>query len=363
MRTLLFLLLSLLTIVSADAAPLQTRNVVLITFDGLRWQELFSGAEEALISKEHGGVNDTNALRKAFWRDTPEARREALLPFLWGTVAKQGQLFGNTNKGSVVRVTNLLNFSYPGYNEILCGFPDPRIFSNAKKPNHNVTVLEWLHQKPAFQGRVAAYCAWDVFPYILNRERSGLHIRAGWEGIYANQLTERQQLFNQLIADTTPAHDGVLFDSFLYAAIDDYLRTARPRVLYVSFGETDDWAHDGKYDRVLHSAHAIDGYIRRLWDTLQSLPEYRGQTTLLITTDHGRGSGLKEWRDHGQRVAGAQYIWLGALGPDTPALGERHNTAELTQSQVAATLAQFLGEDYCAAVLRAAKPVADLFPK
>ncbi|MGI8992391.1 MAG: hypothetical protein ACR2I2_22775, partial [Bryobacteraceae bacterium] len=41
-------------------------------------------------------------------------------------------------------VTNGLNFSYPGYSETLCGFADPRIKSNDKVPNPNVTVLEWL---------------------------------------------------------------------------------------------------------------------------------------------------------------------------------------------------------------------------
>lgn len=59
----------------------KTRNVILITTDGLRCQELFTGAEAELMSKEIGGVENTNALRKTFWRETPEARREALLPF------------------------------------------------------------------------------------------------------------------------------------------------------------------------------------------------------------------------------------------------------------------------------------------
>src|SRR3546814_688532 len=56
---------------------LKTENVFLITLDGLRWQELFSGADPALIAN-HDFVDDSVALKKQFWRASPEKRREAL---------------------------------------------------------------------------------------------------------------------------------------------------------------------------------------------------------------------------------------------------------------------------------------------
>ncbi len=82
---------------------------------------------------------------------------------------RQGQIFGNRDVGSESQVTNGLNFSYPGYNETLTGFADPRIHSNDNVPNPNVTVFEWLNAKPAFTGKVAAFGAWDVFNGIFNR--------------------------------------------------------------------------------------------------------------------------------------------------------------------------------------------------
>lgn len=114
-------------------AQRKTENVFLIITDGLRWQELFTGAEKLLISKENGGVQDTNAIHQKFWRETPEQRREALLPFFWNEIAHHGQLLGNQNEGSVVAVANPHKFSYPGYNEIFTGVID-RIDSNDKKP-------------------------------------------------------------------------------------------------------------------------------------------------------------------------------------------------------------------------------------
>src|SRR5207248_5195491 len=76
---------------AGQAAALKTQNVFLIISDGFRWQEVFNGAEADLMTKQNGGVTDTNALRAKFWRETPEARREALLPFFWKQIANQGQ--------------------------------------------------------------------------------------------------------------------------------------------------------------------------------------------------------------------------------------------------------------------------------
>jgi hypothetical protein len=58
-------------------------------------------------------------------------------------------------------VTNHLNFSTA---KTFCGFVNPRVRSNDKIPNPNVTVLEWLHKKSSYQGKIAAFGAWDVFP-------------------------------------------------------------------------------------------------------------------------------------------------------------------------------------------------------
>src|SRR5256886_7041532 len=125
------------------ATPPKTRNVVLIVSDGLRWQEIFTGADPSLLNEKNGGIWDKERdLRREFWRVDADARRQALFPFLWTTVATRGQIFGNQAKGSIARVTNGLAFSYPGYNEMLTGRADPRINSNQFGPNPNPTVLD-----------------------------------------------------------------------------------------------------------------------------------------------------------------------------------------------------------------------------
>lgn len=342
------------------AAPTgKTRNVVVVMTDGLRWQEVFQGADDALINKENGGVAEPESLRKQYWRDSAEARREALLPFLWSTIAKQGQIFGNRGKSADAWVTNGLNFSYPGYSETLCGFVDPGINSNNKIPNPNVTVFEWLHAKPAFRGKVAAFGAWDVFPYIFNAPRAGFPVNAGTEPYEAKKVTPEVALMNRLKKESA-IWESEAFDAFTFLTALNHLKSRKPRLLYISLGETDEWSHEGKYTEYLGAAHRVDTYLGELWQTLQSMKEYRGSTTLVFLPDHGRGEAPVGWKSHGQKLPESKYIWMAFLGPDTAPLGERANRDPVTQNQVAATVAALLGEDYQGAVPKAGAPIRDV---
>jgi hypothetical protein len=342
----------------------KTRNVVLIVADGLRWQEIFTGADASLLNSKYGGVWDKpDDLRKDFWREDAAERRAALFPFLWGTVAKQGQIFGNQNKGSVGKVTNGMAFSYPGYNEMLTGFPDPKINSNEFGKNPNMTVFEWLNKSPEFHGQAAVFATWSTFKDIFNQQRSQLAMQVGWDEPYRGAVTPREEMLNQLYRETIKLDSEDVYVSLLQPPLLDFVKARHPRVLFVGYGETDNWAHSGRYDLVLRSAHEFDAYVQQLWETMQAMPEYRDQTTFLITTDHGRGSGLVEWKDHGAKQKGSENIWIAVLGPDTEALGERTRTSPVTQAQIAATLAELLGKNYRSDSPAAAPPIEDVLAK
>ncbi|HLY58839.1 MAG TPA: hypothetical protein VKS60_24970 [Stellaceae bacterium] len=349
----------------ADATPLKTRTVVLIVSDGLRWQEVFTGAEKDLLTTDHGGNwYGQDYLSATYWRETPEARRQALFPFIWGTIARQGQIIGNQTKGSIARVTNGLAFSYPGYNEMLTGAPDSRIDSNEFGPNPNVTVYEWLNGKPEFHDRVAVFATWDAFADIFNEKRSRIATMVvGTELPYrGDKLTPDQAMVDRFYRETTMLDHGTPYDAFMQVPLIDFARTKDARAIFVGYGETDDWAHAGRYDLVLESAHGFDHHVEELWSVMQSRPEYHGTTTFILTADHGRGSGPEEWKEHGVDQKGSENIWIAAIGPDTPPLGERTNIAPVTQAQIAATVAALLGQDYRAAFPKAAPSIAALLP-
>jgi type I phosphodiesterase/nucleotide pyrophosphatase len=349
---------------SPGKGVLKTRNILLVTTDGLRWQEVFGGADSELLNREDGGVIDVTALKQQFDRNGREERRKALMPFLWSVIAKEGRIFGDPPTGSEVKVTNGRNFSYPGYNEIFTGWADSSIDNNNKVPNHNVSVLEWLNRKEAFRHRIAAYGSWDVFPYILNRWRSKLRIHAAWKPLIGKNLSEEEKVIAKLMAETPRLWEECSFDTFTFHAALGYLKRRKPRVLYIGLGETDEWGHAGRYDQYLKAAHRVDDYLKTLWETVQSMPEYRGTTTMIVTTDHGRGDAPAGWKSHGAHIKGSERIWIAVIGPDTaPRSHEDHTPFRpMTQSQIAATLAAFLGLDYRAFAPKAAPPIAEVLP-
>lgn len=344
------------SVFAAPAVAETAQNIVLVTIDGLRWQEVFGGADERLISDD-GGVKDIAATKQRFLRQDRNANRETLMPFFWSVLAHQGVIYGNPEDRSTAVLKNNLHFSYPGYSELLTGIFDPKIDSNAKKYNENVTVLEWLNQKPEFKGRVAAFCSWDVFPFIINDRRSGVVVNAGWQPTAplldpSDEATAeaRQRLvqLDQLSEQVPHIWPSVRFDYFTFTAAEVYFNAMRPRVFYLSLGEVDDWAHEGRYDLYLDSAQRSDQSIRRLWETIQSDPQYKDRTTMIITTDHGRGEGRSEWKSHSSKIPGCDSIWVAMIGP-----GINHHQptdSTVTQAQIASTIAACLGynfqEDY-----------------
>ncbi len=347
MKKLLFLFLIFISFQLYCQSKNKTENIFIITFDGLRWQELFNGADSLLID-DSGYVEEPEKLVEEFWDIDPLKRREMLMPFFWNVIAKEGQLYGNRKYGSKVNCSNHMWFSYPGYNEILSGSADDeRINSNDKIPNPNTTVLEYFNNQPSLKGKVAAFTSWDVFPFIINEERSGIPVNAGFDCAEGGDLTDREKLLNAMIKEIRGPWGGVRLDPFTHHYAMEYVKKNSPKVVYIAYGETDDFAHDGEYDQYLYAARQTDQFIKELWEYVQSHDQYKDKTTFLITTDHGRGTVPKEtWKHHGTRIEGADQIWLAVIGPDTEAKGEIKVEGQLYQKQVAKTAAAFMGLDF-----------------
>ena len=341
----------------APAPVTRASNVIFVTIDGYRPQDFFGGLDDTLNDRKAGGVADAPALRKKYGGATPEDRRRAVMPFVWGTMASQGQIFGDAGRKSPMQVTNGKKFSYPGYSEMLCGFPDDRIDSNAKKSNPNGSVLEFLDGRPGFTGKVAAFGTWDVLPSILRADKNQLKVQAGWDPIADEPLTEGQKQVNHSLAHLPRYWGDNVYDAVTMAAAREHLIRHQPRVFYIALGETDEWAHGRRYDLYLDAAHSSDAFLAELWQTLQSLPAYQGKTALVLTTDHGRGGTTVDWTDHGTKTDGAENVWAAVIGPGVPALGNREGVPA-TQAQIAATLAALVGEDYPAASPKAAPPLS-----
>jgi hypothetical protein len=330
--------------ISGFAFAQQTENVILVTLDGVRWQEVFSGADSVLLNNPDY-TETIDRTRARFWADSPGQRREKLMPFLWSTIRQNGVIAGNRNLGSKVDIKNPYGFSYPGYNEILTGFPDPSVNSNDKNYNENITVLEFLNRQQGTAGKVAAFCTWDVIPFIINDKRSEVYVSAA--GTFKAVTNSPEERLLDEMEHTVPSLASGRFDFLTFFRAFDYLKNKSPNMLYLAFDETDEFAHEAKYREYLYAINTIDNYISQLWEYCQTNPVYKNKTTILITTDHGRGDKIKsQWTGHGQSVEDCRSIWFAAIGPDTPAQGELKENHQNYQNEIAATVAKLLGYNY-----------------
>ena len=138
-------------------ADLRTRNIILVTADGLRWQDLFHGIDPLLAREKSVSMDpsskDADARRARF------VTRESLAPFFWRTIAENAVVLNNVN------VTNAYRVSYPGYSEILTGRASDDIITgniDVQQPNEN--ILEFLKRKLSLpKDRVALFSSWDHF--------------------------------------------------------------------------------------------------------------------------------------------------------------------------------------------------------
>lgn len=342
--TILFLIIATAANYGKSQSLPADPKVILITLDGLRWQELFEGADEKLINAQDFN-RDIGGIREEFWKESAQERRKILMPFIWSEVVEKGQIYGNRKLGNYVNLTNKMWFSYPGYNEILTGkADDQQIFSNDKKANPNITILEKAQNDPRYSNLVVAFSSWEVFPYIINEERSKVPVNSAFEKVKWANLTPIEVILNKML-DELPKPWGwsVRLDGLTHNFAFEYLKSRKPKFLYVAYGDTDDFAHDGDYSSYLRAAHYIDGFIQEIWDYVQSDPFYKDQTLLVITTDHGRGTQpLGQWKSHGKDYKNSDQVWMIFMGAGVKDKGEIDAKEQLYSNMIAPTILEYL---------------------
>jgi len=324
---------------AAQSSEGSSRHLFVITIDGVRWQEIFKGADPSLVSNEEY-VKDTSLTQELYWDSTTDLRRRKLLPFFWNTLAKKGCILGNRAYDNKVNVKNFYKISYPGYNEIFTGRTDAFISPNLAINNKNVNVLEYLNSTNAYHGKVAVFTSWSVFPYILNETRNGLPINSGYEKL--NEDNDREAGLIDSVQGSMP-ETHTRHDQLTFLSAREYIRLHHPSVVFLGLGETDECAHAGRYDLYLQHVADADRMIAELWYAVQTDPYYKDSTTFIITTDHGRGYKPNKWTTHGFWAKGSGDIWIAMLGPDIAPAGEMKGQAQVYQKQLAATMAALLG--------------------
>ena len=345
-----------LLVLLAPPIAAQARHVIFVTIDGVRAEDLFGGADSSLMSTpKDAGIEDTTAFRARWWRESAAERRRAVMPFLWDTLVPAGVIYGI---GDRVRVTNTHNFSGPGYTELFTGAARADVTTNDDRRYAHPTLFEAVARQPGRRDTdVAAFTSWTT-QARLTATRAGLFTSQGPFEALPQALADDGRLGRLQVIETRVRHDdrSMRYDAFTHELALAWLTRYRPTLLHIGYGETDVEAHGRHYDRYLAMLHDTDRMLSELMQAVAADPELAGHTTLVVTTDHGRGATSRDWTDHGRDIGNAARWWFLASGAGVDVRGVVSDP--MTQSQVAATILQLLGLTAEALTPPVAVPVA-----
>lgn len=328
--------------------PLITRNVILITLDGVRIQDIFGGLDDVIaLHDEQDVYSETPQARVRYAGSSTRQRAMALMPFFWGTLAPQGIVLGSTLDGNHVKVQNQVLWSSPGYAELLTGQPQPEVVNNSSVRHGNRTALEIAKEQLNLgYGQVVEFGSWGGFKLAAASQDDAFLMVGPYDGVPEALSTPEIDYLAGLRKQVMGLWEEGSNDVLTFRMAQAYLKAQQPRVMWLALVNSDDWAHADRYDRYLAYLHLVDSLLGELWATLQSIDQYRDKTTLIITTDHGRGRQGSDWAEHEINIPGSDDIWIAVIGPDTPDIGVVSAAYTVYQGQVAATLLELLAVDY-----------------
>jgi hypothetical protein len=114
--------------------------------------------------------------------------------------------------------------------------------------------------------------------------------------------------------ESVPAGD----DRTVMAKLMSHLEEHPTRLAVVNLHQVDRSGHYGDDDDYLEDVRVLDEPIAELWGWLQEKADYRGDTTLVLVSDHGRHSHSYDnphWRHHGDGCNGCRRVPALFLGP------------------------------------------------
>lgn len=256
-------------------------NVVLVTFDGVRWQELFGGADPLL---------------------TPSP--EVLFPQFWEKVAPRGVMYGDPAAHSQMQVATAANASLPGYMSIYAE-TEQDCLTNACPRIRVRTFVDRLHDELGLKKEDVAVFAtwWKLRLAVSSRDDVAL--------VRASVHEPGRGLGQPPRGEPDLAYD---FDRGTALDAPRYLSDSEPRFLHVAMLDSDRFGHQNQYQRYARVLRAYDRLLVELVERLDDAGAYGRKTALIVTTDHGRGL-WDQWQDHGPQVPASADVWAFVMLP------------------------------------------------
>lgn len=267
-------------------------NVVLVTLDGVRWQELFGGTDPLLT-----------------------AHPAPIFNGFWSAIAPRGQVYGNQRANSRMRVTNIANASLPGYTSIYA-LRNPGCVTNFCGKVKVPTFVDRLKDELGVpKSGIAVFASWSKMKLAVTSRDDVAVVEIGPGAPHDDERDFRHPEGFELPAEK----DRVLeFDRLTAPKAFAYLERERPRYLHIAMLDSDRFAHQKRYGKYVETLEAYDRMLVELVTRLDALGEYGRNTALIITTDHGRGI-WGEWGEHGPHVPASARVWAFVMLPPNAA--------------------------------------------
>ena len=238
---------------------------------------IFTGIDLSLVPQNHYPLSSNTKISELYDVNETE-RRKKLMPFLWNTIKNKGQIWGNRNIGNLVEVANPYYFSFPGYNEIFCGYVDEKINSNNISSNENINIFEFLqNENPIYKNKIAIYSTWYINKVLFNNNKNNFLICEGRDSFGGKNPNSSESYLNLLKRNSFRiANDRQVYSDFMtfYGGLE-YIKANKPMIFYFSFLEPDNWGHYNFYFHYALSINLLDSYLSQLWDYIQSDPFYK----------------------------------------------------------------------------------------
>lgn len=290
-------------------------KVLLITIDGVRWQDVLSTPDPAILPFDS----------------------QDNMPNLKNKFVHEGVLLGMRDAGNLMSVSNSAVKSLPAYQHIYAG-EKTTCASNYCGQTRVETFAERLVKDLGLDPKsVAVIGSWPSITLAATSALGVIFTNSGLLPLKDGFDDQELKFLNSEQGKHRPFGAGTRTDRFTMAHAERYLRMHQPRFLHVALNDADEHGHDGDFRAYIEALRSADAWIAKL---IALLDEH---TTLIVTTDHGRGNGPKEWQDHSSRVRGADAAWLYARGPHTPKTGILGAFRDRTHLDIRPTIETLMG--------------------
>lgn len=276
---LLFCLLSF-NVFAASNSDTKITHVIYITLDGTRWQELYTSHK--------------------------------YLPKFWQKYAANATFYGKPKSDDTMEVASI-PISLPSYQSQMAGYVQPCDNNECGRIQVETVAENLIHTYGFSRKDVAVFASWYAISGAAEHIEGTIFTNAGNMPVADPATQEADATMDKLNQEQALDHPegSDRYDKYTFAQALHYFKKYQPKFMWISMQDTDEAAHAGKWNEYVDAIAFYDRSIDTLLSAVKHL-QLDQETLVIITTDHGRGTG-KNWTTHGEKIPASKQIWAVVL--------------------------------------------------